>query len=434
MSVLNNNPLKRMFMFLSVATLVLVASRQAVSEPIFPPPPPPPLVVGTCLGASPYATIQSAVTAAPSGGTVLVCPGTYPEQVTITQPLTLKGIQVGNNDAAVVTSPAGGVVINTTNFTHGWPAAGQVLVQNTTAVNISNLTVDGSGNELPTCTPVLTTYLIGIYYQNASGTVNSVATRNQITNGCWGIGIYVETEGSATANFEIFNASVHSYSSVGIVTNQPGTTASIVGNSVVGLGPTSPIYQYGIQVGFGAKGDVEGNTVIDHFGPSGGFGIVIFYSSGAKVANNTVGNSTYGIGTESEPGAPADHTTIVGNTILATHNEGYTSDVGDAIDACSNSNLIIGNTIYASDESGIHLDSTCGSSGNNNVVKQNMLNEACAGILEDPVTTGNLVTPGNLFFNDVSTILSAYGCYPGVFPDPPAVGGGAPVHSQLQPY
>ncbi len=38
-----------------------------------------------------YSTIQSAVGAAPSGGTVVVCPGTYAEDVVISQPLTLLG-------------------------------------------------------------------------------------------------------------------------------------------------------------------------------------------------------------------------------------------------------------------------------------------------------------------------------------------------------
>lgn len=38
-----------------------------------------------------FKTIQSAVNAAPRGGTVVVCPGTYHEQVVISKPLSLKG-------------------------------------------------------------------------------------------------------------------------------------------------------------------------------------------------------------------------------------------------------------------------------------------------------------------------------------------------------
>lgn len=46
-----------------------------------------------------YSTIQSAVDAAPSGGTVTVCPGTYTEDVIISSPLNLRGI-----DATIVGS------------------------------------------------------------------------------------------------------------------------------------------------------------------------------------------------------------------------------------------------------------------------------------------------------------------------------------------
>ncbi len=42
-------------------------------------------------GTAAYSTIQSAVGAAPSGGTVIVCPGTYTEHVVISSPLTLVG-------------------------------------------------------------------------------------------------------------------------------------------------------------------------------------------------------------------------------------------------------------------------------------------------------------------------------------------------------
>ena len=45
---------------------------------------------GNCKSAA-YSTVQSAVAAAPSGGTVVVCRGTYTEDVIVSAPLTLTG-------------------------------------------------------------------------------------------------------------------------------------------------------------------------------------------------------------------------------------------------------------------------------------------------------------------------------------------------------
>ncbi|MFZ0970674.1 MAG: hypothetical protein WAN22_00520 [Solirubrobacteraceae bacterium] len=45
----------------------------------------------SCRSAS-YSTIQSAVDAAKPGATVTVCPGTYTEDVIVSSPLTLRGV------------------------------------------------------------------------------------------------------------------------------------------------------------------------------------------------------------------------------------------------------------------------------------------------------------------------------------------------------
>src|ERR1700694_565189 len=89
-----------------------------------------------------FATIQSAVNSVPAGSTIKVCPGNYPEQVSIiNKNLTLTGIAFGTSDAAVVVVPAGGLVTNGVTDIFGFPTAAQIFVQNT-AVTISHLTVD----------------------------------------------------------------------------------------------------------------------------------------------------------------------------------------------------------------------------------------------------------------------------------------------------
>src|SRR3981189_2967160 len=65
-----------MLLFVVVTLLLTTSASSSPSAPTF--------VVGTCKpGLSSYPSISAAVAAAPSGSTVQVCPGTYPEQVTI---------------------------------------------------------------------------------------------------------------------------------------------------------------------------------------------------------------------------------------------------------------------------------------------------------------------------------------------------------------
>jgi hypothetical protein len=109
------------------------------------------VVVGpnTCKPAyKHYSTIQSAVSSVPFGAIVMVCPGTYPEQVSITQPLTLEGVTDGIGNSAVITVPGGGLVQNGTSVSFG-PVAVQLLVENTVGVIVQGLTVDGNGGNCP---------------------------------------------------------------------------------------------------------------------------------------------------------------------------------------------------------------------------------------------------------------------------------------------
>ena len=94
-----------------------------------------------------YATISDAVSGVPSGSTVFVCPGTYPEQVTITQSLDLTGVAAGTADQVLITVPSGGLLAKTASM-FGQSVAAQVNVEGAGRVNITNITVDGTGGGL----------------------------------------------------------------------------------------------------------------------------------------------------------------------------------------------------------------------------------------------------------------------------------------------
>jgi hypothetical protein len=107
-----------------------------------------------------YPTIQSAINAMPTASSgvniVLVCPGTYPEQVVINKNITIQGAlrdgtdpdsENGNSAEARIVVPAGGLV--PAPFGTGYIAA-QIVAQNILDLNIINMTVDGHGGGCPT--------------------------------------------------------------------------------------------------------------------------------------------------------------------------------------------------------------------------------------------------------------------------------------------
>ena len=363
------------------------------------------VAVGTCKPKVPhYNTIQQAVDSTPAGSTIDVCPGTYPEQVTIPDSLTLVGISANNQGAAVITAPAGGVVPNATSLTSGAPIAAQILVQASSGtVTINNLTIDGSNNGITGCSP----NLVGIYYQNASGTITRSNVINQALsadlNGCQsGLGVFVQSGNGGVSTVSVTNSHVENYQKNGITGNEPGTRLTVSGNTVVGQGVTSGAAENSIQIGFGATGSVMGNTVgsDDYIDPStaAAAGILVYASSSINVSKNNVSNTQLGISVDSDPNyGSADGATISANTVSATH-------AYDGIDACSNSNSISRNIVNGSDQSAIHLDDSCTGSSSGNVVNANTINGACAGVLVGPSASGSITS--NHFYNAGTLVMT----------------------------
>jgi hypothetical protein len=350
----------------------------------------------------------------------------------------LLGIAAGVNDAAVVTVPVGGLAANGSDI-FGNPVAAQIFVMNAT-VTVSHITVDGSNNGLASCA----TDPIGIYYQNAGGSITDSVARNQLMDpayqGCQ-VGLAINVEGGdGSPAVTISNNSVRNYDKNGITASGPGNgggpNVTVSSNTVIGLGPTNVIAQNGIQIGYGATGLVTGNEVVDDIyanPPCGGnnqppcygsSGILIYASEGVTVSSNTVESTQLGIAPTTDPTyGTANNTTIRSNHVGGTQ-------IYDAIDLCSDNNVAQSNFIYGSAQSGIHLDDECPpSQGNNNTVTGNTINEACAGILLG-TGTGNTTTP-NTFLNDTNTTLSGDTCTP---LDSPAKSSGKHVAFRPSPF
>lgn len=371
------------------------------------------LAVGSCEPKyTSFQTISAAVNAASvPGTTIYICPGTYAEQVLITKKVILEGVVSGNSRAAIITAPIGGMVANATS-TYGGPAIqAQVLVQNTT-VTIEDLTIDASGSNLGSLN--CNGNPIGIFYQNASGTI----TRNSVINdilgagltGCQsGLGIYVESGAttvqpnpspSGTSTVSITYNNVANYQKNGITGNGSGTDVTISDNVVVGQGPWNGAAQNSIQIAFDATGSITANTVgsdvwaPDVFGDTGdaAAGILVYESPGIHITSNLVSNTQYGIA------VIGDGAIVNSNTVTLTH-------LYDAIDLCGNSNTADTNTITGADESGVHIDDTCTGSATSNTVTGNTISATCAGVLSGPDTANSNTISNNTFYNAVYKIL-----------------------------
>jgi hypothetical protein len=302
--------------------------------------------VGNCKPNSvEYATISAAVSdPKTANSTIQVCPGTYNEQVLITQPLTLQGVTIGNNSAAVITLPSGAA--QTMNGDNIGIVAYQIGVQNPGGpVNLKDLIVDGTGAS----NLGFVGFLGGIFYEDASGTVTNVNARNQVYQSS-GVGIFVASGqiNSASQTVTIQKSVFNNFDSVGMFTvaaagldltidsnfvdgassAQVGilfsgtgvVKSNVVGGTVRGLSlenssatATANTIQGGISIVAGS------NTVTgDSIDAGGRFGVQIQGTGSNTVKSNTIVNSStavYGCGSNLES-PPASGDTVSGNTIL----------------------------------------------------------------------------------------------------------------------
>ena len=234
--------------------------------------------VGGCKTGA-YSTIGAAVAAVPSGSTIDVCPGTYPEQVVISQPLTLQGFASGGSSQAVIAMPASGLA-TTSSISLGGTVAAQLEVT-AGPVNVTGITVDGAAGA-SNCPGG---YYLGIFYASgASGIVNQVETRSQNCNTS-GIGILAENGADTTTSVTIENSNVNNNTWAGIYACSPQSpstlNANIKSNAVQSIG-------YGIDSDCNVAGSVSGNFVDVSTGGllgGGGFGIVAGSPSNAISGN-----------------------------------------------------------------------------------------------------------------------------------------------------
>jgi parallel beta-helix repeat protein len=322
-----------------------------------------------------FGTIQAAVNASPFNTTILICPGTYPEQVVISEPLTLKGVTDGTGNAAVITVPGGGLVVNATSAEFG-PVTAQLLVENTVGVNVSDITVDGTGG---TCVGGANR-TVGIEFYNVgtpvdgtlAGKLQNVVVRNQ-KNAC-GIGKGILSD---TAFMTISSNEVHDIDRTAILADR-------------------------------AKNSITNNSVQN----SANYGIVLDIGNGSVVSSNTISNSTIaGIlvedGTSSATISKNTVVNVPGNIgiwlLSAFSSNANQNKVSNAawplvLQFCS-SDTVQANVLNEASVDGILDQNSFGG----NIITKNTVNEAAFGVFADASAAADTLVP-NILFNVVVTV------------------------------
>jgi hypothetical protein len=336
----NMSRIKSLLFLLALAAQVTLASATVT------------YAVGSCKPTlKSFTTIMAALGATPAPNVVEVCPGTYPEQIEITIPVTLEGVTANNSTQAIITVPSGGLITNDV----------QLWVNNAGGeVNLTNLTVDATGYNGGT---------IGVYYTNSSGTMNHLTVRNQSWDG-GGIGVWLQG-GSANPSVTLENSNVMGFGSTGIsidtYSDTSALTATVKGNYVNTAPINGPPYPIGINFLGGGTVYITDNLITGGYQGIGVADQDLTFAAGSVSMNTVVNAAGLGIGTI--PGGVS----VTSNTIYNVLND------GDGISIDSSVAPVTGNTIMAA---GLGIEFHCVAGSN---VHSNTIQDTVDGVWDVPL-------------------------------------------------
>lgn len=352
-----------------------------------------------CNGvAMAFTTIQSAVTAAASGDTVKVCPGTYAENVSVDKTLTLKGAKAGV-DARTRGTSGESIVDPPANALPGL----NLLADNITVDGFTVSGTDGgpgiqtsglfSGYDI--LNNIIRDNVFGLYAHN-DGDAQMVVSKNRfrdnnVAGSAAGNGIYSDQgaqgiliksnrfQGHVNAGVLFADAGVDNDQLI-VSSNQSTNNSSFV----------SIFDGTNIQVVFNNSNDTIG-------GDDGVQGSAIFIGAGfgVLVQGNTLTNPAFsGVAVRNSPftGDSSENIDLLGNTIKNAENHGI-----DVTADSSGVAQIRNNKTLNSVEDGIFM----GAATNGNNLRGNTAKNNDNFDCEDDSTGTNTAGTANFWFNNV---------------------------------
>jgi parallel beta-helix repeat protein len=364
--------------------------------------------------AAGYTSIQAAVDAASAGDTVLVYPGSYPEQVRVGTdqngwPVSLYGRSL-DNLALVSETPLAATI----SLPESAPAVSAILtVGYATGVRVEGFTIAGPGaysGQLYDGLEVNHRATVDVR-GNLFRDIGDPASGGEESGGQNGIAVYVGADDGGTAVIQ-GNTFVR-YQKAGVVVDGPNSSATVLDNTFVGAGPTESVAQIGVQFSQNGSGLAQGNLITGHVytGPAGpdeenplsAAGVVVYQAGAVTVSDNDILANQTGVYVQDQSGA----TQISLNTV-----DGSTLD-GIVLDLARASTVVFQNAVSYSGRDGIHVQSA---SHYNLITGNTVTFSGRHGIASVPTRYGDelefeAAPTGNMFFQNVVSGSAAFDLY-----------------------
>jgi len=343
---------------------------------------------GSAQGAQACQTITYGLSVTPAGGTIDVGPGTYNEQVSITQNVTI----IGSGPQTIIEPTSLPAFDSDTDSTQPqYYVIG--VAPGVTSASVEDLDVDGSGasSQFGGCGDGFD----GIYYHDASGALINVSVTDvelpESLFGCQqGQGIYVASDAgtSTPSSVSMQSVDVSAYDKNGITCDDIGTFCGISDSTVTGIGNTPLIGQNGVQA-WGSSltllsSSISDNVYSNPYYPSyytSASGLLVIDAGNVTVLNNQISANNVNIDAVEAPSAFGAPSATPGPWIFEANKvtnavEGdvpFGDEVGDGIDIDSTaSNVTVdANSVSGNPEFGIALFGASGTTAAFNAVQSN---------------------------------------------------------------
>ncbi len=229
-----------------------------------------------------YPTIQQAIDAALDGDLILVDAGEFVEQLDIAKNLTIEGAGPG---ATTIVCPDELVLYFTTS-NDNYPV---VYIHDTEDATIENLTIDGAGKGNANYR------FVGVGAWNAGGTLDDIEILGiqdtPFSGSQHGVGVYTYNDTGGPYEFTMNDVLVDDFQKTAVVIGGAGMFGYLSNVQTLGAGPTDITAQNGIQVSYGAGGELSNCLVADVNYTGGGWtatGILPYAGTTADLYDCTI--------------------------------------------------------------------------------------------------------------------------------------------------